>query len=323
MMATPALRALRHAHPSAELCVEARPYLRDLLEPLPHVDRFLPDPGRGLSALGRRVRALRSGRFDWAVLLPNSPRSAVGPFLARIPRRVGYATDALRRTLATQPLAPPSDGGGQVAISMIERYLRVTDSLGCPRVGDWMEVPVTEASRSAVHRRVPGQSPLCLLIPGAAFGSSKLWPADRFAAAGDALAAEHGLTCVLAPGPGEQDVARAVADAMSCETVLLEDPVLTLAELTALCARSTLMVTNDTGPRQIAVAMGLPAVVLMGPTDHRYTHHHLGSQRVLQADVDCSPCGKKTCATDHRCMTGLAPEAVVAAARELLGGAAV
>ena len=78
------------------------------------------------------------------------------------------------------------------------------------------------------------------------------------------------------------------------------------------------MLTNDTGPRHIAVALERPVVVLMGPTDPRHTHHLLERQRVLREDVDCSPCGKKSCPIDHRCMTRLQPERAVAAAAELL-----
>jgi heptosyltransferase-2 len=81
---------------------------------------------------------------------------------------------------------------------------------------------------------------------------------------------------------------------------------------------ATLALSNDTGPRHIAVALGRPVVVVMGPTDPRHTAHLLDRQRVLVEEADCSPCHLKTCPTDHRCMTRLAPERVIDAARGLL-----
>ena len=78
------------------------------------------------------------------------------------------------------------------------------------------------------------------------------------------------------------------------------------------------MLTNDTGPRQLAVALERPVVVVMGPTDPGHTNHLLERQRVLVEDVECRPCHLKTCPIDHRCMTRLEPARVVRAAGELL-----
>jgi heptosyltransferase-2 len=86
----------------------------------------------------------------------------------------------------------------------------------------------------------------------------------------------------------------------------------------ALIAGAALQLGNDTGPRHIAVALGVPAVVLIGPTDPRHTAHQLERQRVLREDVACSPCGLETCPIDQRCLTRIAPERVAAAAAELL-----
>ena len=91
-----------------------------------------------------------------------------------------------------------------------------------------------------------------------------------------------------------------------------------LEGLKALIARAELVLTNDTGPRHIAVALGRPVVVLMGPTDPRHTASNLERQRVLREPVDCSPCQKKVCPIDHRCMTRLQPQRAIDAARELL-----
>jgi heptosyltransferase-2 len=320
VMATPALRALRQAHPRAEITLEARPFLEGLVRGLPGVDAFLPDRGQGVLA---RARELRRRGFDWAVLLPDSTRSALGPFLARVPVRVGYAREPLRRALLTLALPPPKRDGKRVPISMIERYLRVTRELGCADVGEEPRLAIDPGARERVEKRLeeagvaPGSRRL-VVTPGASFGSSKLWPPESFAAAADAIAQRHDLRTVLAPGPGEEPIGARIAAAMNSVPVVLADPPTSLAELAALIAGAALQLGNDTGPRHIAVACGVPAVVVMGPTDPRHTAHLLEKQRVLREDFPCSPCHLKRCPIDHRCMTRLHPARAASAAAELL-----
>ena len=323
VMATPALRALRAAHPDSEIAVEGPPALEALLEGNPSFDAFLPDASQSPTAWIARARRLRARNFDLAVLLPDSPRAALAPFLARIPRRAGYARNLARRVLLTDALPPQLEGGRRVPVSMIERYLKVTRAIGCPDRGDRLELRVGPVAAERVDKRLErvGATPdaaLLVVSPGAAFGASKLWPPEHFARACDSVARDAGLLPVLAPAPAEIAIAGAVKARMTERCICLDDPPLDLAELKALIARARLVLSNDTGPRQIAVAFDRPAVVVMGPTDPRHTAHHLERQRVLREDVECSPCHLAICPIDHRCMTRLRPERVVGAVRELL-----
>lgn len=322
VMATPALRALRAAYPRAEIAVEGRPVLEDLLRGHPAVDRFVADGRRGASGLVARARELRTGRFDLAVLLPDSPRAALGPFLAGIPRRVGYARDPLRRALLTDVLVPEMRAGRRVPVPNEERYLRLTRHLGCPDRGGQLDLVVDPAARKRVDERLAGQgigpdAPLAVVTPGAAFGPSKLWPPPYFATACDGLVRRLGLVPVIAPAPDEIPIADAI-EAGARERVLV-DPPGSLAELVALVSRARIVLTNDTGPRHVAVALSVPAVVLMGPTDPAITAGNPGGQRVLREPVDCSPCQLERCPIDHRCMTRLTPRRALDAAEELLG----
>jgi heptosyltransferase-2 len=323
LMATPALRALRLAHPGAHIVLAGRPAIADLIRGLPSVDRFLSDPGRGSRALIAYTQRLRESCFDWAVLFPDSVRAALGPFLARIPIRAGYARDVLRRALITHALEPPRVNRRRVPISMVERYLRITRALGCRDAGIRLDLVVDAAARSRLQTRLQKEGvgdgeAILVVTPGASFGDSKLWPVEHFAKACDELVYQRGLRIVLAPGPGEEGIAREVAERMRARAVNLTDPPTTLAELAALVERARLVLTNDTGPRHVAVALERPVVSLLGPTDPRHTDHLLERQRVLREAVDCSPCGWKFCPIDHRCMTRLRPERVVRAALELV-----
>jgi heptosyltransferase-2 len=247
----------------------------------------------------------------------------LGPFLARIPRRIGYARDPLRRALLTERLASPSHGGRRAAVPTIERYLEITRRLGCVDRGMELELTVAPDTAERVDHKLAALGietgdALMIVTPGASFGSSKLWPAEHFARACDRITRELALIPVLAPGPGEIGIAEAIAAQMKERAAVLIEDQPRLEDLKALIARSALVLTNDTGPRHIAVALRRPAVVLIGPTNPVHTALHLERQRVLRRDLPCSPCQLKICPIDHRCMTGLHPDRVVEAARDLL-----
>jgi heptosyltransferase-2 len=323
VMATPCLRALRNAYPDAEITLEGRPVLEGLLKGLHSFDRFAVDPSRGAAALLRRARHLREQRFDLALMLPDSPRSALGPFIARIPQRVGYTRDPLRHMLLTRRLQHVATQGRRSVVPSVERYLEITRWLGCEDRGTELELVVSAESNERVsalltRHGVGPEQPLLVVTPGAAFGASKLWPTEHFAAACDSISSELGLLPVLSPGPGEFDTANRIARQMSERSINLVDGDATLEDLKALIGRSALLLSNDTGPRHIAVALRKPCVIVMGPTHPIHTALHLQNQRVLRNPVGCSPCQLKVCPTDHRCMTQLEPQRVASAARELL-----
>jgi heptosyltransferase-2 len=322
VMATPALRALRAAHPDAKITLETRSHLSPLLAGLDSFDHFTAAP-RGLRAMLTRARALRRQDFDWAVLLHDSPRAAIPAFLARTPRRVGYARDPLRRALLTDVVPPPERDETHMPIPKLNRYLAVVASLGCEPLSRDVELVVEDEAAERVARRLDGsglgrRAGYVVVSPGASFGASKVWPAGSFATTCDAISRRHGLTAVLAPGPNEGDDARRVADAMEEPCTLLADPVLDLAELKALIAGACLVISNDTGPRHIAVAFARPVVVLIGPSDPRHSASQLDGQRVLREQVPCAPCHLPRCPIDHRCMTGISPFRAIAAAKDLL-----
>jgi heptosyltransferase-2 len=209
---------------------------------------------------------------------------------------------------------------------MTERYLRITRYLGCADRGGEVELAVDAAARERVADslrdwEIGDAERLLVVTPGAGFGPSKLWPPEHFANACRRLHARFGLRPVLAPAPDEFGLARQIAECArgAGAFVFRCDELPGLRALKALIERAALVLSNDTGPRHIAVALGKPVVVLMGPTDPRHTACNLERQRVLREEVPCSPCQKKICPIDHRCLTRLHPERVVEAAAELLG----
>ena len=325
VMATPAFRAIRRAHPEAEITLVGPARNEPLLRGVPSFDTYLPIADKSLSTMFARIRDLRAQHFDWAVLFPDSPRSALDAMLAGVPRRVGFARDVVRRVLLTEALAPPRVHGKRLPISMIARYRQITDHLGCAHAGDELELVVDEQEAEHAAERLSAlgvgeDERLLVVTPGAGFGASKLWPAEHFATACDEIQRRHGLLplVVPAPDPAEMAIAREIAERARERCIAVVDRPGTLSDLKGFVARSELVLTNDTGPRHVGVAFDKPVVVLIGPSAPRHTHHLMERQRVLCEDVPCSPCGRKICPIDHRCMTRLDPKRAVAAAGELL-----
>jgi heptosyltransferase-2 len=114
----------------------------------------------------------------------------------------------------------------------------------------------------------------------------------------------------LFAGPGEEEIAKTIVGKSRANIIDTAPDNIDLAYLKPLIKRCDLLVTNDTGPRHYAVAFDIPTVVLMGPTNPLYTAANLDRTIVIREEMDCSPCHKKVCPTDHRCMKDITPEKV-------------
>jgi heptosyltransferase-2 len=156
------------------------------------------------------------------------------------------------------------------------------------------------------------------LNPGASFGSSKCWPAENFAELAELCQSRLGARIILFCGPGEEDIAQAIIGQSHAKIIDTSQDGIGLELLKPLVRRCNLLITNDTGPRHYAVAFDVPVVVIMGPTDPRYTDSNLDQTIVIRRELPCSPCHRKVCPSRHECMTEIAPGEVFSAAEKLL-----
>ena len=323
IMATPLLRALHDYLPDTHIDVAGRASLRPLVDGLPYFIEYL-EAGHGVGAGRRLAGELRSRGYDCALVLPHSVGARWPIALSGIPRRVGYRRYFGRNFLLTERLPVPRDRAGRfVPTPMHEYYLGFLRVLGGPaHVDPWPELPVTDAAATeALALRTEhgiADTPYIVVNPGASFGASKLWTVDGFAWVADALARETGARIVLVGGPGEEATGRAIAEQMREPAVDCFTRPVGLAALYALIAESALLVTVDSGPRHMATAARTPVVVVMGPTDPRYTNACLDQTAVVRtADLYCLGCHEKVCPTEHECMTLLPPQRVLDAALDL------
>jgi heptosyltransferase-2 len=327
VMATPALRAVRQCWPQAEITVLCLPSGEEILRGSPCIDRFevyaRKGGDRGIHGRRRVIRQLRENRHDLAIALPNSFSSAWIFFRARIPRRLGTAYGK-RGWLLTDRYTPELEGQHRVPKSMVTHYYDVLETIDVPRGRGDLELFETDDGRRLTLEKLAllgakEDDRYVAIVPGAAFGPTKRWPADRFAQVADHLQNEHGLKPLLIGGPGEESLLLDVDRAMKTEALSTADDVFDLDALKTAVRMCSLMVTTDTGPRHYAVAMGVPVVVVMGSTDPRYTESNTEKTTVIREDLDCSPCHLKTCPlSHHHCMTLIEPERVIAACESRL-----
>jgi heptosyltransferase-2 len=329
VMATPAFRALRTSFPHAEIAVLFRPYVAGILEGAPWFDRVIEyDRRKGsLRDAVRLIRRFRKEAYDLAVVFPNSFRTALLAGLGGARERVGYVRDR-RGFLLTRAVPRPGEGPGEEGtfhpVYMVDYYLELAAAAGAKPMGRELELPLpaaTDAKAAALlenHGVADGEK-LIGLNPGAAYGSSKCWMPERFAEAGDRLAERFKARVLVMAGPGEEAVQKDIVSRMTSKPMAPAPGELPLDVLKGVVKRLALLVTNDTGPRHYASAFGVPAVVIMGPTDPRYTQSPDERAVVLREEVDCGPCHLKTCPEDHRCLTAITPAMVVEAAEGLLG----
>ncbi len=322
VLATPVLTNLRQALPQGEMTLLVRPSVAGLFRGHPAVDSVLLDEvegrHRGVGGRLRLARDLARARFDLALLLPNSFDVAAVAFLARIPHRVGYATDG-RGFLLTFPVPRPPRGTPR---HQADAYLDLLRPLGWDAGARDLSLPLTAAAEERVQTLlqeagITREAAVVALTPGSVYGSAKRWPAERFAEVADRLISRYGVAVVIVGSAGERDVAAAVTATARFPLLDLTGRT-TLEELVALVARCRLLVTNDTGAMHIAAALGTPVVALFGPTDPATTGPQGGSSVILRDPPACAPCLLRECPIDHRCMTALSGDRVLTATARFL-----
>ena len=339
VMATPALRAIRKLYPEAQISYLLRRYVKPIYAGMPWADKLISyRTGRTKKKAGRGqfidlAARLRARRFDLAILLTNSFRTALVCKMAGVKRIVGYDRDG-RGFLLSDKLVPYKERGKYVPTPIVRSYLGIAQYLGAPERDIRLELFVTDHDRrDAAHTfagagldpaldrpAAAGGRPLIVLNPGAQYGAAKCWPTEYFAQLADRLIAEREATILIASAPRERAIVDEILAGMTRRdaAIDLQRHGLTLGGLKEIVRRADLLITNDTGPRHIAAAFDTPVITLFGPTHPEWTEIYFGKETKLSVPVPCGPCQLKRCPLDHRCMTRLTPGMVYAAATRAL-----
>jgi lipopolysaccharide heptosyltransferase II len=313
VMSAPAVRAIKAGRPDAHVTILAPAKLRDFWASLPEVDAVVGiEPGEGVFAVARKIKT----GFDAAVVLPNSLRTALEVFLAGIPRRVGYAghhrkllLNQVYRPAKKKKKSPATATVGVGSEHQVHHYLALAEFIGADIEGAVFASPRPKKDTSG--------RPVLGLCPGAEYGPAKRWLPERFAEVMKSLHGSH--ACEWKLFGVEKD--RPVADAISKLAGIPHTDLVgktTLAELIAQLRSCDVLLTNDTGTMHLAACLGVPVVALFGSTEPTLTGPLGEGHTALRHPVDCSPCFKRECPIDFRCMKAITADSVVRELTELL-----
>jgi heptosyltransferase-2 len=328
VMTEPLLAAL--AQRGERLSVAALPWVAPVYRAMPQVADVIELPfahGRLDWPQRRQIARDMRGRFDAAYVLPNSIKAALIPWLARIPRRVGYQGEGrfvlLNRRLPNPPGRPPmvafysalagADGAGDTT----RDATRDAAPAARPRLS--FSKPALQAATQAAGVQAGAY---WVFAPGAEYGPAKCWPAEHYAALARSLFAQHGQPVLLLGSGKEAALCEQISNAAPGACTVLAGKT-ALIDAMALIAAARGMVSNDSGLMHVAAAFGVPQAAVFGSTSPEHTPPLNPRARVLwlkhELALDCSPCFDRSCRFGHtRCLTEVQPPRVALALEQAL-----
>ncbi|MBW8016662.1 MAG: lipopolysaccharide heptosyltransferase II [Planctomycetes bacterium] len=321
VMSTPALRAIRQKYKDAEICFLGNAPVKAVLSDGIFNDQWIKAAG-GPFALAVR---LRKADFTDAILFKNSFSCALAVFLAGIKKRIGYGRDR-RSWLLTDSITPQKNPDGTFRPApMVDYYLKIAETLGCEIQNRNLELSVNREAASTADLRIKNiisaEGPVVILVPGGAFGPSKCWPAERYGETANLLKEKYNAQVLVSVAPNEEELKTAKAIcSIAAEAVNLGEFKLPLGQLKAVFAACDLMITNDTGPRHIAIALQRKLITLFGPNDPQWTHTSYQDEIQIVGTADCLPCEKPHCfQKNHICMESITVDKVMENVEKLIG----
>jgi heptosyltransferase II len=316
VLAQPLLTLLHQRHPNLKLDFLAPAWTFPVVRRMPEVRRAIANPFQhGELKLRERRRlgvALRAERYDQAIVLPNTLKSAFVPVFARVKRRTGYSGEMRWGTLndvrLLDPLALPQMAQRYAALGLDAR-----ESL--PAVLPRPHLTVDDAQRVATLNALglAGVSRAVALCPGAEYGPAKRWPPSYFAELAKTLTAAGDAVWLIGSAkdaPIAQDIVRLSGGACLdlCGKTSLDQAI-------DLLASARLAITNDSGLMHVAAAVGTPLIAIYGSSTPDHTPPMSPRAQIVKLDMPCSPCFERTCPLGHfNCMMLLKPERVAALA---------
>lgn len=299
VIASPILSGLKKLFPHARLDILIKENISGLGSVLSSVDKTIIMPSRGASStIDDTLDEIRKSDYDTVLILANSFRAAWQMWKAGVPERAGYAGE-FRSPLLTRAIKRPP----KHSLSQFEYYAKLAGEV-FPEFE-----PVQEGLRipGKFLKRADGllplrDKPLVGMGFGASYGAAKMWPAERFAKLADKLS--NSAYVILFGAGADQEVEKIVINASRSKLVSLVGKT-DIPTLAAALSRLDLYITNDTGPMHLAAAAGAPTLAVFGPTSPDETSPRGANVKVIYRKADCAPCWRRSCPTDHRCMTSI------------------
>jgi heptosyltransferase-2 len=310
ILSEPLVAVLREPLGEPIVDVLAPPWCAPVYARMRGIGRIVENPlGHGELGLGRRralAREIRARAYTRAFILPNSFKSALIPWFAGIPRRIGYAGEARRALLTeTRRLDP------KAFPRLVDRFVALAVPMGrlIPTPPAPVLVPnATNAAAAMRALKLSTHRPIAIFCPGAEYGPAKRWPAEHFIALERRLL-EEGYAVWLLGSPNDQAAALPIAAAIPGVRDLTGRT--DLGTAIDLLSLASVVVSNDSGLMHAAAAAGRPLVALFGSSSPDYTPPLSPLAQIAKIDIACSPCFQRECPLGHfKCMRELDVEVV-------------
>jgi heptosyltransferase-2 len=323
VIAQPLLQLLKRRDPTSRIDVLAPAWVAPVWRSMQEVDSVIESPFQhGALQLTERWKfagMLRRRRYAEAYVLPNTLKFALIPWLAGIPRRIGYRGEMRYGLINVMHSHSPS-----APRPMVSFYAALADApaknalppSSLPR--PTLTVSDKQIADAAAQLGLRLGKPLVVFAPGAEFGSAKRWPAGHFARLAKIIRHTYPDAQIMLLGSKKD---RAVCDEIIDAVPELGNlaGVTTLDQAIALIAKADAVVSNDSGLMNIASALNRPVVAMYGPTDATNTPPFSEVARALSLQLECAPCRQRECPLGHHhCMEKLSEEMVWEPLRSML-----
>jgi heptosyltransferase II len=312
MLMQPMLKRLKQRYPDSRIDVLAPPWTKVLLRAMPEVSEIITNPfphgALQLVARYRLGKQLRAAQYDQAIVLPNSFKSALTAWFAKIPlctgfvgeMRYGLLNDARKLNKKLLPL-------------MVERFAQLAEDpdgkIPRPLVNPRLEISAAQREAALQKLDLALGKPVAIFCPGAEYGPAKRWPEAYFAEIAQRLQ-QQGYAIWLIGSAKDKEVADKIIALGNPECRNLCGRT-DLADAIALLSCAQLVISNDSGLMHLAAALDIPMLALFGSSSPQFTPPLSAHAQVMRLDIKCSPCFKRECPLGHfNCMMHLTPDLV-------------
>lgn len=300
-------------YPKLSIDVLAPAWSKPMLAAMPEVRQSIEMPlGHGKLGLAERIRlgkSLRKEQYDWSIVLPNSWKSALVPFVAKIAKRTGYRGEARYGLLNDIHHLDKK----QLTMT-VQRFVALAAGKNtclhdCPK--PQLSVDKRKARTISQKYQLTDSLPLLVLCPGAEYGSAKCWPISHYSELADHFI-KQGWQIALLGSEKDRLITNAISKKLHHPHCINLAGKTTLHEATLVLAQAHHVVSNDSGLMHIAAAVDRHIIAIYGSSDPTFTPPLSDKSSIVYLDLACSPCFKRQCPLGHLdCLNNIKPQQII------------
>ncbi len=308
IMSQSLLFELKRINPDCNIDVIARTYIKELIELIPEINKkYFLDVNHGSFGLRDRLslaRILKANNYTIAYILSNSLKSAIVPWLSKIPSRVGYSTE-LRGMLLSNSFKYKKHER-----TMVERYLHLINKKYTTKIKPHLEVTQYHKNKAITKYKIDPTKKLIMLCPDAEFGAAKKWPLEHWIKLANLFTEKDFSVYFLGK---DESINKHIEKSSYREKITSLIGKTSLLEVVYLLALGDLAISNDSGLMHIAGAVNSKIIAIYGSSSPFYTPPLISSDdgEVVYKGLSCSPCFKRECPLSHlNCLRSISSEEI-------------